>query len=349
MAKNLIRTSDSPFIGSPIMYSVQAENLSSKDNIAFHRVRILVRAGLQGGDYKDIEMSSPVSEGETLSFDISSALRSIADEYEYSVEPPAVYPYVKYQLWVWDEYMQNGKMHENVGRVPVGDSIVYGALMGGFSDLDRMVSKSRLRTKSFSRKPSSMPEVVVEGETYIRPADMEETYLSLSTGPSSISYPITIDAEHPAGVREIVKGVNVFVMEKYNSDRYQFRFINSFGCMESIGVYSLATEKMNITKEEYVLSRKETFNKFSRGYISKVNDYETLEMSSGPLDRMWQQWFLHEFLMASWVWILIDGRWLPCHILPSDTITGADRVSRSLYQVQFSVRLDINGSPYLAV
>lgn len=350
MAKNLVFSSGSPLIGSPIIYTVQAADLSGRlpesSNIAFHRLRVKVKAGLRGGDYKEIEMSSMVDNGEVLSVDISSALRAVADEYEYTAEPPAAYPYIQFSLSAWDEYMQNGKLEDNVGLVTNDGGR---ALMGGYSDLDRLVAGNIKQTKVFTRKPSSMPEIVVEGETYIRPANMEVTIGNITSGPSSLSYPIVIDAEHPAGVREIVEGVSVYVMEKYRADRYQFRFINSFGCMESIGVYSNATEKMNLTKEEYVLSRRETFNKFSRGYVTKVNDYETFELSSGPLDRMWQQWFLHEFLMARWVWILIEGRWLPCHILPADTITGADRVSRSIYQVRFSVRLDINGSPYLTV
>lgn len=345
MAKGLLFSGGSPLINSPIIYKVTAETLSSQVNVAFHRLKIKVTAGLQGGDFHEMIMSSPVNDGETISIDISSALRAVADEYIYAVEPPEHYPYIVFSLSAWDEYMQNGELHKNVNITTNSGGK---ALMGGYSDLDRMLSNGSKQTLRFSRKPDTSPEILLNGEIYIRPKDMAVTIGNITEGPASVEYTISIDKDNPAGLRKL-GGALVYVIEKTNVDRYQFRFINKLGCMESISVSSLATEKMNLTKEDYIMSLQENFDNFSRGYITKSNDYETLEMSSGPLDRMWQQWFLHEFLMARWVWVNINNNWIPCHIVPSDTIAGADRVNRNMYSVSFTVRLDINGSPYLTV
>ena len=56
-----------------------------------------------------------------------------------------------------------------------------------------------------------------------------------------------------------------------------------------------------------------------------------------------------EFLMARFALINIDNYWIPCHIVPEDTVAGISRVNASLLEVQFSVRLDINGSPFAAL
>lgn len=345
MAQKLILENGSPLIGSPIVYGVTAASLANLDTVTFHRIKLKVTAGLQGGSYRDIIMSSPVEDGERIMIDISSALRAVADDYVYTVEPPEHYPYIAFSLEAWDEYMQNGETHENVGVVKNDGGR---ALFGGYSDLDRILSNGNKTTKRFSRKPQSYPELVVEGETWIHPQDMVCTIGGITNGPSSVVHTLTIDEDHPAGLREI-DGIQVYVSERYNIDRYQFRFVNSLGCMESIGVYSLLSSKVNVSKEEYVRSGMETFSSFSRGIITKKNDYETWALSSGPLTHEWQQWFLHEFLMARWVWIEINGSWLPCHIIPEETITAVDKTNSSVMSVSFSVRLDFNGSPYLSV
>lgn len=295
--------------------------------------------------------SSPVESGETINFDISSALRSVADAYNYEAIPPENYPYIKFSLRAWDEYMQNTELHENIGVVKNDGGI---ALMGGYSDLDRFLAKTdkdgySKRVSVLTRKPTSMPEIVCAGETYIRPQAYSEplTLGNITEGPKSICYDITIDKEHPEGLRT-VGGAQIYVVPMH-PDRYQFRFINSLGVMESIGVTSLRETSVGITKNNYTLTRQELFTEFSRYMIVKQNDAETWKLSSGPVDKYWQQWFLHEFLMTKHAWIKIGDSWIPCIIDPEDTITAINRHDHSLLQVQFGVKLDINGSPFLTI
>ena len=112
---------------------------------------------------------------------------------------------------------------------------------------------------------------------------------------------------------------------------------------------SYRTTEMNVSSESYIRAVQETFGSFSRGLVTKKNDYETWKLSSGPLDAAWDSWFLHEFLMAKFVWVKIDGNWIGCHIVPDETVDGIDRTSGNFMQVEFSVQLDINGSPLAAL
>ena len=103
---------------------------------------------------------------------------------------------------------------------------------------------------------------------------------------------------------------------------------------------------MNFKNDFYTIARRETLTKFSRGVSVKQNDYETWKMSSGPVDFRWQQWWLHEPLMAKWAWLNVDSQWMPVHIVSEETTVGIDRAKGNLLEVQFTLRFDINGSPF---
>lgn len=342
MAKTISFLSGSPFIENPIVYNVTANEVTGV--VSFHNVMLQVTAGLQGGNYVDYVLHSPVDNGETVQIDISSALRAVASDYKYASTPPDNYPYISYSLKAWDEYMQNGDVHENIGIVSdTGGK----ALLGGYSDLDRFLSEQSRSALHFTRKPTSHPEILCDGDTYILPSDLNATLSNITAGPQSVSYPVVIDKDHPSGLRSL-GGRSVYVLPKQR-DRYQFRFINQFGVMESFAAFSLRETSVGYTKENYLLSNRETFNSFSRRLLTKQNDVETWKMSSGPLDEDWQQWVLHDFLMTRNAWILVADNWLPCVITPEDSITAVNRYSHDIMDVPFSVVLDINGSPLLKV
>ncbi len=338
MASGLLLKSGSPLVGSPITYSVKAATIANAT--AFHRVKLTVKAALsEGADSgTELTLSSPAESGETLYFDISSALRAVADRYEYSAEPPSAYPYIKYSLSACDEYMQNGEVHDNVGVVEAEGGKV---ILGAYSDMERILSSGSKMAQHFTRKPSSLAEVVMVGETMVCPQSFSTAVSegSISTGPTSKVVEITKEG------LQTVNGRQVYALPADQPDRYQFRFVNGLGCLESVSLSTLVNKEINCTSETYIRSIQETFGSFSRGLVTKKNDYETWKMSTPPLDHAWQSWFVHEFLMAKFVWINISGHWIPCHIIPEETIQGVNRQDASLFAVAFSVQLDINGSP----
>jgi len=325
MAQNLTLASGSPLIGSPHTYRVQAAVVSG--TTAFHRVKLTVTCYLSG-DSKQMQLtlSSPAESGETLLFDISSALRACADKYEYSYNAVSAYPTVNYSLSACDEYMQNGEVHDNVGVVTSSGGTCY---FGAYSDLERLLSGgSRQMPSSFTRKPKTMAEVVCVGQSLIAPD---------KSVPGCTEHSITTEGLQTINSRQ------VYAIPQ-TPDRYEFRFVNGLGCLESISVRSLRQEDTNITTETFIRAVQEQFGTFSRGVVTKKNDFETWKLSSGPLDEAWQSWFIHEFLMTSHCWVKVGTNWLPCHIIPEETVVGVDRTSATLREVLFSVRFDLNGS-----
>ena len=353
MASNLQLISGSPLIGSPIVYQVTAG--SPVGDVTFQRVKIYVKAGLSSeGVFRTYPLSQPVQKGETVRIDISSALQAVADGYEYEADPPQhsasspfVYPYIQFSLKAYDEYMQNGQNSGDVGETTNDGGR---ALMGSFSDRERLAAQQAGRnTARFSRKPSGEAvavEIVTVGETYLRAEPMSVGIGNLTNGPRLRKFTIAGEGYHTltAGT----ESVKVYAVPS-SPDRYWLRFVNGLGVVESVSVASLVSEEVNYKVSEYVVARQELFNQVSRGAVVKQNDQERLKLSSGPIDRLWQQWYLHELLPTPQAWIWIDGLWIPCHIVPEETVSGISRADGKLLEVQFTVRLDIAGSPFAAL
>lgn len=344
MASNLQLISGSPLIGSPIVYQVTAG--SPVGDVTFQRVKLYVSAGLStDGVMRRYPLSQPAQKGETVQIDISSALQAVADKYEYTAEPPTYYPYILFSLEACDEYMQNGQNSGDVGIVtnPGGR-----ALMGSFSDLERLrAQQSGRNTTKFSRKPSGAAvEIVTVGETYLRAEPMSVGIATIQNGPRMGQFTIAGEGLHTLSVGS--DSIKVYAVPD-SPDRYWLRFVNGLGVVESVSVASLVSEEVNYKVSEYVVARQELFNQVSRGAVVKQNDQERLKLSSGPIDRLWQQWYLHELLPTPQAWIWIDGLWIPCHIVPEETVSGISRTDGKLLEVQFTVRLDISGSPFAAL
>lgn len=363
MAKNLILYGGSPLIGSPLVYQVTADTLTG--TVSFHKVKIEVIAGmvvaaddeLNKENSVDLIFSSPVNSGETIKVDISSALRAAADNYVYSSVPPSVYPHIKFSLKAWDEYMQNGEYHEKAGVVSNDGG---NAIMGKFSDLERLLANGNKTALSFSRKPTDLnsAECVSEDETVVIPESFSaaKSIGDITTGPSSKVYSVKSASGSVTVVGDdfdlkVFAGRSFLVDKRASAKRehYQFRFVNSLGVLESASVLSLASQQMNLSSDRYDIAIQETFSSFSRGVYEKKNDYEKWKMCTGPIDKYWASWFLHEFLMASYVWVKEQNAekeiWLPCHIVPEDTVQGVNRQDNSVINIEFTVELDINGSP----
>ena len=179
----------SPLIGSPIMATVQPADYNAE--WSFHHIALKVYAalifpegsseGMSDAEYTEFDFSTPVetkvNNGSTITlpheFDISSALQAVADKYEYKVTPPNQYPYVKFYIEAWDDYIYAGssgqteikRWPEKVDIYPSGvkqtkDTFCY-AVQGVFTDYERMTCPNVYRsTGRMTRKPTTQLEVV---------------------------------------------------------------------------------------------------------------------------------------------------------------------------------------------
>jgi len=377
MASSISLISGSPLIGCPIVYSVQPEDYAA--NRTFHRIIVRVYAKLEtDADYTTFDFSTPVETKPSnqsfvtveSTFDISSALQAVADKYEYEANPtfPKRYPYIKFRVEAWDEWMIDGVVYpdQNLVNWPFNNNPSYDfygyAFMGAFNDMERMGALidgqgvEYLNLTYLSRKPTTSPEVVFKDIPFIYPVAFNparsigdtdamsgNNFVSgaPSNGPKSESSTQTTIGLATVG------GRGIYVIEK-PANGYELRFINGIGVMESVHVKAFANKEVNIHTEKYTIARRETLKKFSRAMTVKTDDYETWTLTSGPLDEAWASWFVHDFLKAQVMWIAIvrnsTTTWLPCHVLPEETTMLRDSEKASMMSVRFKVQLDINGS-----
>lgn len=318
MAQVTSTPGDGCFAGNPVVYLVES---ATYNKAVFQRLRIVVSV-TDGTNEGEFEFSQPVNGQETVQFDISSALCAILEKHQYAADTLSGYPTLIHKVKPFDDYLIDGEEKHVAGT----ESETYTAYAGGLTDRERLTNA---RPTRYSRKPTASPEIVHLGKTLIVAGAFGGT-------PSVTSVEITSQTAATATYYPIAAPV----------DSYEMRFINSLGVHESIHVACLPITETHIQTEEYVVAVQETLTRFSRGITRKQNDQEHWKMSSGPLDRAWQQWYLHEVLMSEQAWIKIDGVWLPVHIVPEETVTGADRTKADALTVEFTIRFDINGSPF---
>ena len=342
MARKLKLRSGSVFNGNPIVFMVM--HVTPEGSPSFHRMIFEVKCGMSGGNYETFKMSEPIVNEKvvTVMGDISSALRSFRDSYEYTPEP-GVMPVVKFNVSAYDEYMIDGELHKTkpIYYLPVDE--VKQTIFGGFSDYDRlMATKDTMAVSRMTRKPTSSPQLVCVGETiiYVDPYSPAIDFTTESwNAPEAKAFTITKEGQQTIG------DINVYAMPQTEAERRtEFRFINSFGVLESVSVPRVYSKKLGITTTSYTVTQRETLRSFSREAVRKQNNQEEWNFQTDPLDEAWLAWYLHEFLMSEHTWINIKGKFLPCIITADEEITFDDKTKEAMHSVSFTAKLDFNGS-----
>ena len=349
MAEQILLTSGSILAGNPITFSIKPSNAGTSPS--FHRVIVEVTYDNNNGDYEVIKLSVPVTqEGKDVVLDVSSALRVHLDDFQYS-PLVATYPMVKWYIKAYDEYMNsNGELKTNQGiqyypqepNTSDGGATNLRCIAGAFWDIERMVSGVTKSVTALSRKPQSLPQLMVVGDIY--------AYTPAYSAPQSLLDSATLVAPQSREVEITQEGLQTIgeqsiyaIPEDEGNERMVFRFINSFGVLECASVPRTYSKKLSIQSSDYTVTKLETFNSFSRSAVSKQNDRESWLFMTDPLDENWLQWYLHEFLMSNHIWINVKGNWIPVTIIPEDEITFLDKTNTNMYSVSFTAKLDIYG------
>ena len=342
MANFLKLESGSVFNGNPIVFTVNSIVLDGSPS--FHRMIFEVKCGVSGGNYEIIKMSEPINkeDGTAVTIDISSALRSFRDSYEYSSEP-GVMPVVKFNVSAYDEYMINGELHKTEPVSYLSGTDVKQTLFGGLSDYDRLIAtKNTMAVSRMTRKPTTIPQLACVGETiiYVEPyAPAIDFTTATWDAPEAKAFTITNEGQQTIG------DIIVYAMPQTEAKhRTEFRFINSFGVLENVSVPRVYSKKLGLTTTNYTVTLKETLRSFSRAATRKQNNQEEWNFQTDPLDEAWLAWYLHEFLMAEHAWININGKFLPCTITADDDITFDDDTKEEMHRVSFTAKLDFRGS-----
>lgn len=349
MAKKILLTSGSILANNPITFSITPSDAGSSPS--FHRVIVEVTYDNNNGNYEVIKLSVPVTqEGHDVELDVSSALRVPLEDFQYS-PLVATYPMVKWYIKAYDEYMNsNGELKTNQGiqyypqepNTSDGGATNLRCIAGAFWDIERMVSGVTKSVTYLSRKPQSLPQLMVVGDTYAYtpayPASQSLLDSAALVAPQSREVEITKEGLQTIGEQSI------YAMPKdEGKNRMVFRFINSFGVLECVNIPRTYSKKLSIQSSSYTVTKLETFNSFSRSAVSKKNDQESWLFMTDPLDENWLQWYLHEFLMSNHIWLNVKGNWIPVTIIPEDEITFLDKTNTNMYSVSFTAKLDIYG------
>lgn len=345
MAANLLLVDGSIFNGNPITFAVTPLTLGGTPS--FHRMVFEVKCGVSGGNYETIRMTEPVltENGKAVQIDISSALRSFRDSYEYSPEP-GVMPVVKFNVSAYDEYMLNGEVKKSepvsyLSGLNPGMNVRQ-TIFGGFSDYDRLTGGQDMKVSRLTRKPNTTPQLVCVGEQLIYTEDYSPA-VSLPTptwaAPEAKAFNIVTEGAQTVG------GQQLYALPASEATRRtEFRFINSFGVLESISIPKSYAQEVDIKATNYIVTRKETLHSFSRSAVRKQGNMEGWNYMTDPLDEKWLAWYLHELLMSEHVWLKINGKFLPCTIESEETIKYADDTKDDIYSVSFTARLNFCGS-----
>ena len=343
MAAYLKLVEGSIFNGNPITFAVTPLKIGGSTP-SFHRMVFEVKCGMSGGGYETIRLTEPVlsEDGTEVIVDISSALRSFRDSYNYSPKP-GVMPVVKFNVSAYDEYMINGNPNQTEPISYLPGNEVKQTIFGGFSDYDRLTAESEAMPVSrMTRKPTTAPQLACVGETiiYVDPYSPAIDFTTESwDAPEAKAFTITNEGQQTVG------DISVFAMPQSEAvRRTEFRFINSFGVLESISVPRVYSKKLNITFTSYTVTRRETLRSFSREAVRKQNNQEEWNFQTDPLDEEWLAWYLHEFLMSEHTWININGKFLPCTIIAEEEITFHDKTKQEMHSVSFTAKLDFCGS-----
>lgn len=349
MAKKILLTSGSILANNPITFSITPSDAGTSPS--FHRVIVEVTYDNNNGNYEVIKLSVPVTqEGKDVVLDVSSALRVPLEDFQYS-PLVATYPMVKWYIKAYDEYMNsNGELKTNQGiqyypqepNTSDGGATNLRCIAGAFWDIERMVSGVTKSVTYLSRKPQSLPQLMVVGDTYAYtpayPASQSLLDSAALVAPQSREIEITKEGLQTIGEQSI------YAMPKdEGKDRMVFRFINSFGVLECVSIPKTYSKKLSIQSSSYTVTKLETFNSFSRSAVSKKNDRESWLFMTDPLDENWLQWYLHEFLISNHIWINVKGNWIPVTVIPEDEITFLDKTNTNMYSVSFTAKLDIYG------
>ena len=349
MAKKILLTSGSILANNPITFSITPSDAGNSPS--FHRVIVEVTYDNNNGNYEVIKLSVPVTqEGHDVELDVSSALRVPLEDFQYS-PLVATYPMVKWYIKAYDEYMNsNGELKTNQGiqyypqepNTSDGGATNLRCIAGVFWDIERMVSGVTKSVTYLSRKPQSLPQLMVVGDTYAYtpayPASQSLLDSAALVAPQSREVEITKEGLQSIGEQSI------YAMPKEEGkDRMVFRFINSFGVLECVSIPRTYSKKLSIQSSSYTVTKLETFNSFSRSAVSKKNDRESWLFMTDPLDENWLQWYLHEFLMSNHIWLNVKGNWISVTIIPEDEITFLDKTNTNMYSVAFTAKLDIYG------
>jgi hypothetical protein len=364
------------FADSPVVIDISGLQWPGTSPFNIVRVEVVYKRPKSGGGY-DMVMVGDFHEDTggqpTARFNISTALKTIWGDYEYTDEVTKAQAALtanvgqsaeremrEYILRIYTEYLLNddgGVFTVTQCAVEI-DGVQYTdipggqCLMGGMTewerslitdDADRDVSHfehTGVRNGDASTKPTSTPERVgIDSITSW--VDVKED------GTKSIFYPAdtTPGDDDVAGSQQGWTGHTPIVIR--DSVAYiDFLFINRRGAIETCSGMTKEQLGINTDVKQYSRTDGPTFRPTRSLMAIGTDGRRSWQMSSGYVTREWADWWTMEFLggkRKQW-WMLYKGRYVPVTVkaAKSDTVIY-DKTKQQMPHVDFTVTLALEG------
>lgn len=284
----------------------------------------------------------------SASFDISSALRAIWSDYDFSTEVSAAAiggtasrGYRSYSLEVLTEYLdsQDGEFTQTSSGIFSGGRCA----IGGFTEWERYIipanadadvsyrEHSNTRNGDASTKPTESPELV--GRSSITSwVDVE------NTGTTSVFYPANVNVGNDA------QRAHAPLVLRDSIDYQDFLFVNRRGAVETCSGRTKESMDIEVQSQQYSRVDGPSFRPKRSLMAIASGGRRSWQMSSGYVTREWAEWWTLEFLKGRRHWMLYQGRYVPVVIKASkNSVSIYDKSKQQMPHVDFTVTLALEG------
>ena len=333
------------FADSPVIIDISGLDWGSPVTSPFTvvRVEVLYNNAVVGKFRAD-------TGGQTnFSFDISSALKAIWSDYDFTAEVTAanaktvstLRAYREYSLKVYTEYIDStdGSFVTTESEEFTGGRCAIGRLtewerynLPAKEDADLSYwEHSNLRNGDASTKPVTTPERVgrysITSWVDIQNAGTTSHFYAHDVNPQADG-----TADHaPLVLRD-------------NHEYIDFLFVNRRGAVETCSGLTFEELKIGAETKQYSRIERPTF-KPSRSLMAiSSGDRRSWDMSSGYQTREWAEWWVREFLMSRQKWMFYQGRYTPVVVTPAKKENSIyDRSKQQMTHIDFTVTLALEG------
>ena len=332
------------FAGSPVVVTVGVSAWGEQSPFTIIRLEVIYGGAVVGSFKAD-------TGGQTsIEFDISTALRTIWSDYDFSVEVSRANTQTAgpvrasraYKIKAYSEYLDSdGELVTSTsGEVDGGKCAIGGWTewersqigSGAHGDVEHASGTNR-RNGDASTKPTSSPERVgstsVTSWVYVSAADTRSVFYPPSTTPAADS----TSAHAPIVIRDSVPYTD-------------FLFVNRRGAVETCSGRMLEAMQIGVETKQYSRVERPAFVP-SRSLMALGTDgRRSWTMSSGKQTRDWCEWWTMEFLGGKsrrW-WMKYQGSYVPVIVEPAKKSTTIyDRSKQNMESVEFTVTLALEG------
>ncbi len=339
------------FVDSPVVITISG--LAWPENSPFNVIEVDVLYGGSRVGYFRFDTGRQTS----IELDISSALRAIWNEYDFSANEvsaaqsaassASAYAQTSdrgmrsYELKIYTEYLSS----DDGGvftRTTCGTFTGGQCLLGGMSELER----SRIGSKENAHVASLQGTNTRYGDASTKPTSSPErvginsitSYVDLESGrtinqyysPKAVPGSDSTAAHAPTVLRD-------------SQEYVDFLFVNRRGAVETCSALMMENLNVTVNTQHYGLVKRPSFSPRRSLMAIATGGRDSWNMSSGYQTREWAKWWASEFLLADQWWMLCDGIFVPVIVESKKEVSIYDRSKQQLPHVDFTVTMALEG------